>query len=50
MVTEDFLNFHIIKNPKMLKKTSDNGLLPKNKDSCFGDYKADARFKKPREF
>jgi len=33
-----------------LKTTSDNGLLPLNKDSCFGDYPKGARYQKPKLF
>ena len=44
MVTEDYLTRHLMKDKgAKLKTTSDNPLLPINKDSCFGDYKAGTR-------
>ena len=51
MVTENYLHWHLMKNKeKPLATTSDNKLLPTNKDSCFGDYPKGSRFKKPKLF
>ena len=44
MVTEDYLCRHLMKTKgDKLMTTSDNPLLPLNKDSCFGDYKPGTR-------
>jgi len=51
MVTENYLHWHLMKEKAIsLKTTSDNKLLPTNKDSCFGDYPSGARFRKPKLF
>jgi hypothetical protein len=51
MITEDYLvNNTMKKTGKTLRTTSDNPLLPVNKDSCFGDYPNGSRYKKPRLF
>lgn len=51
MITEDYLKCVTLKKTgDKLKTTSDNPLLPINKDSCFGDYPKMCRFKKPKLF
>jgi hypothetical protein len=51
MITEDYLSNHLMKSKGLsLRTTSDNPLLPMNKDSCFGDYPNGSRYKKPRLF
>jgi len=51
MITENYLHWHTLKEKgSTLKTSSDNKLLPVNKDSCFGDYPNGARFKKPKMF
>jgi hypothetical protein len=44
MVTEDYLVRHTLKRKgAKLATASDNPLLPKNRDACFGDYPEGAR-------
>jgi len=49
MITEDYLANHLMKTKgEKLRTTSDNKLLPVNKDACFGDYPNGSRYRKPK--
>ena len=51
MITEDYLANHLMKSKgEALRTTSDNKLLPTNKDACFGDYPRGSRYRKPKLF
>ena len=49
MITEDYLANHLMKTKgEKLRTTSDNKLLPTNKDACFGVYPNGSRYRKPK--